>query len=264
MNKNLNKIFIVFSFLFLNACNDFQKLLRNEDVKLKYEMAEKYYENEEWRRAATLFEQIQPQYRGKPQAQKLTYMQAMCFYNTKDYNSSSYQMERFVNSYPDSEKVEEMAFLGAKSYYLMSPIFSKDSEDTKIAIDKLQEFINAFPESEFNDDANKLIFELDYRLELKEFNIALQYNVLTDYQAAIKSFENFLIDFPGSDLREKALYYRFDSAYKLAINSVVWRQKERIENAVSYFNSFKNTYNDSEFLDEMESKISELSEINNI
>ena len=84
------------------------------------------------------FAQILPQYRGKPQAQKLTYMQAMCFYNTKDYNSSSYQMERFVNSYPDSEKVEEMAFLGAKSYYLMAPIYSKDSDDTKIAIDKLQ------------------------------------------------------------------------------------------------------------------------------
>jgi len=173
-------------------------------------------------------------------------------------------MERFVNSYPDSEKVEEMAFLGAKSYYLMAPIFSKDSEDTKIAIDKLQQFINTFPQSEFNDDANELIFELDYRLELKEFNIALQYNVLTDYQAAIKSFENFLIDFPGSDLREKAMYYRFDSAYKLAINSVVWKQKERIENAVSYFNSFKNSYNDSELMDEMESKLSELSEINNI
>ena len=223
-----------------------------------------YKRQEKYSKASRLFAQILPQYRGKPQAQKLTFMQAMCFYNTKDYNSSSYQMERFVNSYPESEKVEEMAFLGAKSYYLMSPIFSKDSEDTKIAIDKMQEFINAFPESEFNDDANKIIFELDYRLELKEFNIALQYNVLTDYQAAIKSFENFLIDFPGSDLREKALYYRFDSAYKLAINSVVWRQKERIENAVSYFNSFKNTYNDSEFLDEMESKISELSEINNI
>ena len=173
-------------------------------------------------------------------------------------------MERFVNSYPDSEKVEEMAFLAAKSYYLMAPIFSKDSEDTKIAIDKLQQFINTFPQSEFNDDANELIFELDYRLELKEFNIALQYNVLKDYQAAIKSFENFLIDFPGSDLREKAMYYRFDSAYKLAINSVVWKQKERIENAVSYFNSFKNSYNDSELMDEMESKISELSEINNI
>ena len=261
MKKLLYSISIL---ILINSCSEYQKALNSDEVSVKFNLGTELYDAEKYSKASRLFAQILPQYRGKPQAQKLTYMQAMCFYNTKDYNSSSYQMERFVNSYPDSEKVEEMAFLGAKSYYLMSPIFSKDSEDTKIAIDKLQEFINAFPESEFNDDANKLIFELDYRLELKEFNIALQYNVLTDYQAAIKSFENFLIDFPGSDLREKALYYRFDSAYKLAINSVVWRQKERIENAVSYFNSFKNTYNDSEFLDEMESKISELSEINNI
>ena len=261
MKKLLYSISIL---ILISSCSEYQKALNSDEVSVKFNLGTELYDAEKYSKASRLFAQILPQYRGKPQAQKLTFMQAMCFYNTKDYNSSSYQMERFVNSYPDSEKVEEMAFLGAKSYYLMSPIFSKDSEDTKIAIDKMQEFINAFPESEFNDDANKLIFELDYRLELKEFNIALQYNVLTDYQAAIKSFENFLIDFPGSDLREKALYYRFDSAYKLAINSVVWRQKERIENAVSYFNSFKNTYNDSEFLDEMESKISELSEINNI
>ena len=261
MKKLLYSISII---ILISSCSEYQKALNSDEVSVKFNVGTELYDAEKYSKASRLFAQILPQYRGKPQAQKLTYMQAMCFYNTKDYNSSSYQMERFVNSYPDSEKVEEMAFLGAKSYYLMSPIFSKDSEDTKIAIDKLQEFINAFPESEFNDDANKLIFELDYRLELKEFNIALQYNVLTDYQAAIKSFENFLIDFPGSDLREKAMYYRFDSAYKLAINSVVWKQKERIENAVSYFNSFKNTYNDSEFLDEMESKMSELSEINNI
>ena len=261
MKKLLYSISIL---ILISSCSEYQKALNSDEVSVKFNLGTELYDAEKYSKASRLFAQILPQYRGKPQAQKLTYMQAMCFYNTKDYNSSSYQMERFVNSYPDSEKVEEMAFLGAKSYYLMAPIFSKDSEDTKIAIDKLQQFINGFPESEFNDDANKLIFELDYRLELKEFNIALQYNVLTDYQAAIKSFENFLIDFPGSDLREKAMYYRFDSAYKLAINSVVWRQKERIENAVSYFNSFKNSYNDSELLDEMESKISELSEINNI
>ena len=54
------------------------------------------------------------------------------------------------------------------------------------------------------------------------------------------------MDFPGSDLREKAMYYRFDSAYKLAVNSVVWRQKERIQNAVTYFNSFKSNYKEAD------------------
>ena len=204
-------------------------IIDRDEVAVKFNLGSELYEAEKYTKASRLFAQILPQYRGKPQAQKLTYMQAMCFYNTKDYNSSSYQMERFVNSYPDSEKVQEMAFLGAKSYYLMAPEYSKDSKDTKIAIDKLQEFINSYPESKYIKDANNLIFELDYRLELKEFNIALQYNVLTDYQAAIKSFENFLIDFPGSDLREKAMYYRFDSAYKLAINSVVWNKKKELK-----------------------------------
>ena len=59
------------------------------------------------------------------------------------------------------------------------------------------------------------------------------------------------------------MYYRFDSAYKLAINSVVWKLKERIENVVSYFNSFIYNYKESEFLVEMETKMSELTEINN-
>ena len=250
--------------MFTLSCSEYQKALTTDEISVKFNLGTELYDNEKFSKASRLFAQILPQYRGKPQAQKLTYMQAMCFYNTKDYNSSSYQMERFVNSYPDSEKVEEMAFLGAKSYYLMAPAYSKHSEDTKIAIDKLQLFINSFPDSEYVNSANSLIFELDSRLELKEFNIALQYNELTDYQAAIKSFENFLIDFPGSNLREKALYYRFDSAYKLAINSVVWKQNQRIENAVNYYNSFKNIYKESEYLEEMESKMLDLADLNKI
>jgi len=257
-------IYFTLILLISYSCSEYQKALNSDEVAVKFNLGTELFNAGKYSKASRLFAQILPQYRGKPQAQKLTYMQAMCFYNTKDYNSSSYQMERFVNSYPDSEKVDEMAFLGAKSYYLMSPIYSKDSRDTKVAIDKLQEFINNFPESSFMNDANKLIFELDSRLELKDFHVALQYHRLTDYQAAIKSFENFLIDFPGSELREKAFYYRFKSAYMLAVNSVVWKQKERVENAISYYNSFKNNYQRSDFLEDMESNLSELLQLNNI
>ena len=105
---------------------------------------------------------------------------------------------------------------------------------------------------------------MDYRLELKEFNIALQFHNLTDYEASIKSFENFILDFPGSDLREKAMYYRFDSAYLLAINSISRKQQERIKNALSYYRSFKNDYGQSKYMTEIDLKISELNKINNI
>ena len=65
----IKKLFyIVFVFLLIPSCNEYQKLLRSEDIKIKYQMAENYFENEEFRRASGLFEQILPKYRGKPQA----------------------------------------------------------------------------------------------------------------------------------------------------------------------------------------------------
>ena len=96
---------------------------------------------------------------------------------------------------------------------------------------------------------------------MKAYDTALQYNTLSDYQASIKSFDNFILDFPGSRLREKAMYYRFDSSYKLAINSVSWRMQERIDKAISYFNSFIRNYKSSEFIDEAEIKFNELRDL---
>ena len=68
-----NKIPLIFCLIFLNSCNEFQRVLKSEDIKLKYEVAEKYYEAQEFRRASRLFEQIQSQYRGKPQAERVTF-----------------------------------------------------------------------------------------------------------------------------------------------------------------------------------------------
>ena len=67
-----NKLPIIFFLILLSSCNEFQRVLKSEDIKLKYEVAEKYYEAQEFRRASRLFEQIQSQYRGKPQAERVT------------------------------------------------------------------------------------------------------------------------------------------------------------------------------------------------
>ena len=58
-------------------------------------------------------------------------------------------MERFVEAYPKSERVDEIAFLAAKSYYKLSPVYAKDQTETADAIVKLQDFINRYPDSEF-------------------------------------------------------------------------------------------------------------------
>ena len=187
MKRAIITFLILLTFL---SCGEYQKAINGDDIATKFALGTSLFDEGKFTKANRLFEQIVPKYRGKPQAQKLMYMHAICFYETKDFYTSNYRMEKFVNTYPNSEKNEEIAFLAAKSYYFMSPIFSKDQTDTKVAIDKLQLFINTFPDSEYITEVNELIFELDYKLEFKSYSKALQYNTLNDHESAIKSFDN--------------------------------------------------------------------------
>ncbi len=248
MNKIINKtIFLLSVFLFF-SCNDFQKILRNEDVKIQYEMAEKYYENEEWRKASTLFEQIQPKYRGKPQGERITYFYANSLMNRKNYVLAAFQFESFVKSYPISQKVEEAAFNAAYCYYKQSPKHSLDQADTMTAIEKLQNFINFYPYSEKLEEANDLVQELRIKLEFKAFEIAKQYNTIRDYTSAIKVLNSFISEYPGTPYREDALFYLFDSSYQLAINSIKTKRLERLKNAIKVYEELINDYPETKFL----------------
>ena len=234
---------ILVCFLALSSCSEYQKALQSEDVALKYKMGDSLFNLGKYGKANRLFAQIAPQYRGKPQGQRLRYMYAKSFYEMRDYALAGYQFEQFENSYPQSEKAEEAGFLGAKSYYHLSPVYSKEQKETKEALQKLQLFINKYPESQYLSEANELIKELDYKLEKKAYEIAKQYNKIayfesSDYEASIKAFENFLIDHPGSVFREDALFYRLDSAYQLAINSVPRKKEERLKRSMDFYNAY--------------------------
>ncbi len=245
----------------LSSCSEYQKVLKSEDIGLKFKVGDSLFQEGKYDKANRIFAQIVPKYKGKPQAQKLMYLYSKSFYETKDYYVSGYQFERFVASYPKSEKKEEAAFLSAKSYYMLSPRYTKDQKETRDAIEKLQEFINLYPNSQYVSEANTLIKELDFKLEKKAFEIAKQYDHISDYKASIKSFDNFIFEFPGSSLREDALFYRLDAAFKLAVNSlelkrtangVVKLRQTRLAQAKEYFNVFKKAYSNSKYLAEAE------------
>ena len=72
------------------------------------------------------------------------------------------------------------------------------------------------------------------------------------------AFDNFIINFPGTPYKEKALYYKLDSAYFLAINSIPSKMKERLENAKTAYTSLIKFKADTEYkskADEMLARI---------
>lgn len=257
----MNKILYIFLLLVtLSSCSEYQKALKSEDTATKFKLGEELYDTGKYDKANKLFAQIVPSYRGKPQAEKLMYLYSQSFYKMKDYYIAGYQFERFASSYPKSEKVEEASFLSAKSNYMLSPAYTKDQKETKQAIEKLQEFINLFPDSEYVVEANKLVKELDYKLELKSFSIAKQYDHITDFEASIKSFDNFIFEFPGSILREDALFYKLDASYKLAVNSVERKKEFRLNNAKTSAEMFKKSYPSSKYIEDVNGMASKIEE----
>ena len=160
---------------------------------------------------------------------------------------AAYQFERFLKNYPRSEKAEEVLFLQGKCYFLESPRYSLTQDDTYKALDRLQEFIDRYPNSENLREANNMVLELLNKLQHKSFEIARGYDKIRDYQAAIKAFDNFLIDNPGSNFREDAMYYRLHSAYELAKNSIKQKEKQRFEEAKGYYETFIRVYPESSY-----------------
>ncbi|MEK9852151.1 MAG: outer membrane protein assembly factor BamD [Flavobacteriaceae bacterium] len=256
--KGLGALVMLLLIMMSSACSDYQKLLNSDDVSEKYKQAEVYYNNGEYRKANRLFEQIIPKYRGKPQAQRIIFFFAESYFQTKSYYLAAYQYENFIKSYPKSDRVQEATFKAAKSYYFQSPRHSLDQEDTFTALEKLQVFLNLYPESEYADEANQMIAELQEKLEKKDFEIAKQYYTIRDYKAAIKANENFVSGFPGTKFREESLYIKFIASYEIAINSIDAKKQERLEELIQQYNTLLRYYPETLFLADLDKRMTQV------
>ena len=254
--------FSLISFVLLgltSSCNAYQKVLNNPDIGEKYKAAEAYYTNGEYRRANRLFEQVLPSYRGKPQAQRVIFFFADSYFQIKDYYLAAYQFESFVKSYPNSDRLDEANFLAAKCYYMLSPKYSLDQKNTNEAIDKLQIFIDNFPQSEYLTEANTYIQELQTKLEKKDFEITKQYHTIRDYKASISSSDNFISSYPGTPFREDALYYKFISSFEIAINSIPSKKLTRLKALDEIYQTLLRYYPETLFIEDIDKKMKRVS-----
>lgn len=244
MKKYIYIVLIIFGF---SSCSEYQKAIKSEDLTVKFDQASKQYEKGKYFKALTLFEQMAPSFRGKPQAEMMFYMFSQSYYKTNQYYLSGYQFESFAAGYPKSDKIEEASFLGAKSYSMLSPVYSLDQTDTDKAIEKLQSFIDAFPNSSYLPEANASVKALREKMEKKAYENAYGYNKISDFKSAMVALENFIIDYPGTPYKEKALYYKLDSAYQLAINSVPAKMEERLNASKTAYNNLIKFNSNTEF-----------------
>jgi len=260
--KNMRKILLLLTiFLSLVSCSEYQKVTKNPDIPAKIALAEKLYNEGKFGKAITLYEQIKNTSKGKVKNERIDYFYSDALFQKKRYLLSQYTLERFAKRYPKSEKAEQAAFNSIYSYYVETPIYSLDQTDTYEAITKIQKFIDTYPNSKYMKEANQYMKDLNTKLERKDFEIAKQQHDLEAYKSAIKNFDNFLLDYPGTTFKEEALFFKLKSAYLLGINSVEKKKEMRLKNALSIGKSILKHFPNSKYIEEinkMSSKATEL------
>jgi outer membrane protein assembly factor BamD len=227
--------------------SDFEKIRTSGDPAVILEKANAYFAEEEYLKAQTLYELVISSYRGKQEAELISYNYAYTYYNLEQYILAAYYFKNFATTYGASRYKEEAEFMNAYSNYELSPTFRLDQSYTLKAIEAFQEFVNQHPNSERVEQCNKLIDEMRLKLEVKDFEAAKLYADLQQYQAAIRSFDNLLIEFPDTKRVEEIRYRATEAAYDLAKNSFVERQAERFEEVVKRAELFIARYKSSDY-----------------
>ena len=226
------------------SCSGFNKLLKSDNVDGKYQEALRYYYKRDYKRAATLFENIMPNMAGQAQEDTVIFYLGNSYYNTKNYELAGELMNMYRNRFSRAPFTEEAEYLHAMSYYLESGDPERDQTSTNQAIVAFNEYLNRHPESDKTEDIHLKIEELTQKLYEKRFINTSLYYKLSHYRAAITSMRSALKDNPEMPQREEMMYLICKSWFDYARKSVQGRQLDRYLSMIDAYYNFKTEYPD--------------------
>jgi outer membrane protein assembly factor BamD len=234
-----NTVIIVFCLVIITfSCSQFEKVIKSDDVNLKYTKAFYYYNKGDYVKAGTIFDLLAPLTQGTRRADSVFYYQAMTQYKLYDYIIAGHYFSNFVQMYGNSSFIEEAAYMEAYCYYMQSPRPELDQTSTMQALDAFRLYMIRYPGSKRITDCQRIILELNEKLIEKDYLAAQLYYNLDNYKAAIVALNNCLVDFPDSKYREEIMYKLLKSKYMLAMNSILVKQTERFQDTIDEYYSF--------------------------
>jgi outer membrane protein assembly factor BamD len=246
--NNLASYFLLFiTVIIITSCSKFSKLQKTGTDQQKYDAAMAYYQKGDFYRSGLLFEELIPLLKGSTESELAQFYYAYSQYQQGQYNTSQFLFKKFYDTYARSDFAQEALYMHAFSLYKDSAPYTLDQTSTLTAINALQDFINAYPESAFREECTRYILELRAKLEKKQYEKAKLYHKVSDFnmmslKSAVISIDNFRKDFPDSKYNEELAFLKVDSQYSLASNSFSVKQKERYQDVVKFYNEYIDKY----------------------
>lgn len=251
MNQRRVVAVLLLLVVFGTACNSsFNKIMKSKDFEYKLKMADKYFEEKNYRLAQQLYEELYPVFKGTDKFEELYYKDAYCFYYMKNYRDAENFFKGFLEVFPNSAKAEEVDFMHALCFYKQSPKLELEQTYTAKSVGVLQTFINTHPGSAHLKEANEIIDKCRSKLEEKELRAADLYFKVGQYRAAAISYNSLLNSYPESSFADTYKMQGIISYFKFAKLSIIDKQIERYEKVIAEYQDFADRFPESKLLSE--------------
>jgi len=160
------------------------------DVSTLYAAAKRTMDQNDYERAAKLFDEVERQHPYSVWARRAQLMSAFNYYLARKYPDAVSSAQRFVTIHPGNSEAPYAQYLIAMSYYQQIADVSRDQAITQQASDAFGELIRRYPESRYAADARLKQDLINDHLAGKEMEVGRFYQRQNQYLGAINRFRN--------------------------------------------------------------------------
>ena len=104
---------ILIIFITFSSCSKYQQVLKSPNLDFKYDMAVKYFNEENYFKALPIFDELKTLYRGTAKAEDVYCYLAYTHHELSENLVAGHYFRNFVLTFPNSKRAEEMAFMNA-------------------------------------------------------------------------------------------------------------------------------------------------------
>ena len=224
--KLLYNLALVLIFFSLISCSKDKKevsLIKEVNQELEmisaYEEGMVYLENNDTFNASKKFLEAELLFPQSDWAPKSALMASYAYYLQDYYSEATFNLERFIKTYPEDKRISYAHYLLAMCYYEEIVDEKKDLRPLLIAKDKFEFVIDNYPNTDFGLDSQFKIDLINDILASKEMYLGRHYIKKEKWIPAINRFKNVIVNYETTIYAEEALHRLVEIHYRIGLVS---------------------------------------------
>jgi len=187
------------------------------DVNTLYALAKQTMDDQDYERAAKLFDEVERQHPYSVWARRAQLMSSFSYYMARKYPEAISSSQRFLTIHPGNKDAPYAHYLVAMSYYEQIEDVTRDQRITQQAADAFGELIRRYPESRYANDARLKVDLINDHLAGKDMEIGRFYQRSGQWLAATLRFRNVVEKYQTTNHTPEALERLVESYLALGL-----------------------------------------------